>query len=597
MSTISKDLGMVTAYAYAVAGGYTGTEAEFEELLGSIADTLEEFENFSVTVTTLPAGSSATASYADGVLSLGIPKGDKGDTGEQGETGLTPDFSIGTVETLEPGESATATITGTAENPVLSFGIPQGAQGDPGEVTQEAFDVLENSIVKSFGSIEPYLYRKNAYMNAGNIIALNGYDLYRIPANSGDIVSITWDESFYGALGGMYIFQVEHADGTIGQLLSGAPCYVSLPAKLCAVMFGIEDISDVVALYVCVQHGREEFINLAVNRPTTQLVNDAKSVEVVTGDNFIQSQLYYRVAKDWGVFSSPYNTKIVKMHAGDRITIGKTVPGVSGTAMIVNASGTVTQLTAPEYTATEDCIAFIYDNSTISGDIVYYPADPLLISSENVYGALNVDRQFNGLSGVAFGTSLTYRASTSYGFLTRLAELSGITFDNQGIGSSVIKGNMLTAIKAYTGYADKTVCLLEGFVNDWYTGQPLGTYTDATEDTVCGCVRSALNYILSQNANLTVFLILDHYGRNNGGVNCATTAVNSNNVTQYQFYEEIAKVAESLGIPVIKEYEVSQISENTPQYLADNIHLNALGAIQSGQAIWSQMKQYYPNEQ
>lgn len=31
------DLGMVTAYAYAVAGGYTGTEQEFEELLGTIA--------------------------------------------------------------------------------------------------------------------------------------------------------------------------------------------------------------------------------------------------------------------------------------------------------------------------------------------------------------------------------------------------------------------------------------------------------------------------------------------------------------------------------------------------------------------------------
>lgn len=134
MSTINKDLGMVTAYAYAVAGGYTGTEAEFEELLGSIADTLEEFENFSVTVTTLPAGSSATASYADGILSLGIPKGDKGDQGDKGETGLTPDFSIGTVETLEPGESATAAITGTDEAPVLNLGIPQGIKGDQGDV-------------------------------------------------------------------------------------------------------------------------------------------------------------------------------------------------------------------------------------------------------------------------------------------------------------------------------------------------------------------------------------------------------------------------------------------------------------------------------
>lgn len=124
MATVVKDLGAVTAYAYAVAGGYTGTEAEFTELLGNIATDLSEIENLSVTVSTLPAGSSATASYSNGVLSLGIPKGDKGDTG------ATPNITIGTVQKLLPTQDATATITGTAESPVLDLGIPQGYSGD-----------------------------------------------------------------------------------------------------------------------------------------------------------------------------------------------------------------------------------------------------------------------------------------------------------------------------------------------------------------------------------------------------------------------------------------------------------------------------------
>ena len=72
--------------------------------------------------------------------------GAQGPQGIQGETGATPAFAIGTVSTLEPGESATATITGTAENPVLSLGIPQGEQGVPGEVTQEEFDALKSAI-------------------------------------------------------------------------------------------------------------------------------------------------------------------------------------------------------------------------------------------------------------------------------------------------------------------------------------------------------------------------------------------------------------------------------------------------------------------
>ena len=43
--------------------------------------------------------------------------------------GNTPNFTIGTVETLPSGSEATATITGDKENPVLNFGIPKGADG------------------------------------------------------------------------------------------------------------------------------------------------------------------------------------------------------------------------------------------------------------------------------------------------------------------------------------------------------------------------------------------------------------------------------------------------------------------------------------
>ena len=53
----------------------------------------------------------------------------KGDKGEPGADGVTPNLTIGTVETLPPGSDATATITGDKENPVLNLGIPKGADG------------------------------------------------------------------------------------------------------------------------------------------------------------------------------------------------------------------------------------------------------------------------------------------------------------------------------------------------------------------------------------------------------------------------------------------------------------------------------------
>ena len=53
----------------------------------------------------------------------------RGSTGPAGEDGVTPTFTIGTVTTLEPEEEATVTITGTAPDYVLNFGIPRGATG------------------------------------------------------------------------------------------------------------------------------------------------------------------------------------------------------------------------------------------------------------------------------------------------------------------------------------------------------------------------------------------------------------------------------------------------------------------------------------
>lgn len=113
----------------------------------------------SVTVTTLPAGSSATATYdkSTGTLALGIPQGNKGDTGAtgatgatgpqgeqgvQGETGATgatgPQGPAGpanvlTIGSVTSGKVASATITGEAPNQVLNLVLEKGDKGETGE--------------------------------------------------------------------------------------------------------------------------------------------------------------------------------------------------------------------------------------------------------------------------------------------------------------------------------------------------------------------------------------------------------------------------------------------------------------------------------
>ena len=55
-----------------------------------------------------------------------------GKDGEKGNPGITPEIQIGNIETLPPEAEATVSIGGTAEKPILNFGIPKGDAGEDG---------------------------------------------------------------------------------------------------------------------------------------------------------------------------------------------------------------------------------------------------------------------------------------------------------------------------------------------------------------------------------------------------------------------------------------------------------------------------------
>lgn len=87
-----KDLGVVTAYAYAVANGYTGTEEEFEIAMGNLPDAVDSVEaavaiinGLDATVTTGAAGTNASVNYnkVTNKLEFTIPRGDTGEISQE----------------------------------------------------------------------------------------------------------------------------------------------------------------------------------------------------------------------------------------------------------------------------------------------------------------------------------------------------------------------------------------------------------------------------------------------------------------------------------------------------------------------------------
>ena len=132
MDTYKKTLGPVTAYRYAVKGGYSGTEQEFIEMLGNASVAIDELENMTATAETLEPGSDATAVYSEGNLAIGIPKGEQGIRGLQGETGngiqsisLNPDYTL-TISYTDGSEETVGPIRGAKGE--------KGETGETGEI-------------------------------------------------------------------------------------------------------------------------------------------------------------------------------------------------------------------------------------------------------------------------------------------------------------------------------------------------------------------------------------------------------------------------------------------------------------------------------
>ena len=222
------------------------TASQFDQFVAIVIAEVEKVTGMTAEAVTLPPGSDATAEYTNGKLILGIPQGiqgEKGDTGETGngidhvlfnsdyslsivftngeifrtppirgergpqgpqgvpgdtgETGATPDIQIGSVETLPAGSPAEVTITGTPEDPVLNFKLPEGDKGDTGETPDIQIGTVETLPAGSPAEVtitgtpeDPELNFKIPKGDTGEVTLEDLSSLLPLDTATGDIISI-----------------------------------------------------------------------------------------------------------------------------------------------------------------------------------------------------------------------------------------------------------------------------------------------------------------------------------------------------------------------------------------------------------------------
>lgn len=169
-------------------------------------------------------------------------QGQQGAAGPQGPIGATPAISIGTVTTLPAGSQATAEMSGTETNPLLNLGIPKGDKGDkgdavsagsflPGAVVYGKLDETAGKILlyKDFACTESVSYLDAlTFGDTHNALFVYGNKTYQYIGMEPPVIIVTSRTEIVVDTNGDKTIKVETAKLDIMGGLGGTADYVTL---------------------------------------------------------------------------------------------------------------------------------------------------------------------------------------------------------------------------------------------------------------------------------------------------------------------------------------------------------------------------------
>jgi hypothetical protein len=165
-TTIYPSAGVMEFRVHRNANDTLGTVDPTIDINGIIDDLHKAGQNVKVVATnTLPAGSKASVTQSitngENQLTFNIPQGIQG---EKGNVGPAPTLKIGTVTKLNPDQAPTADLTGDNGTYTLDLGIPQGVQGETNATATNTLNVA-NSVDAKISNLPT---STNIYSNLPN---------------------------------------------------------------------------------------------------------------------------------------------------------------------------------------------------------------------------------------------------------------------------------------------------------------------------------------------------------------------------------------------------------------------------------------------
>lgn len=240
------------------------------------------------------------------------------------------------------------------------------------------------------------------------------------------------------------------------------------------------------------------------------------------------------------------------------------------------------------------------DNDTVDSIWLYGRLDLCYKTANDKYARQKINTfenylcgmQWKGKTWYAYGTSITSVHQNTGKYPTYLAQMSGMTLVEKGIGGGGIgnlgaysQGQVYNAICNITdGKLNADLISLETGANDVNADVPLGTIYDEGQTTLAGCLNDCLRY-LQANTNAQIV------------VTCSpanTTKPESAN----KYYEWAAMVEQICHLNRVHFLNAdnnmgwAKLADSTKGqlYVVDNIHQTDLGGYIMAQNLWYQLR-------
>lgn len=189
MSVIRKDLGIATAYGYAVSKGYTGTEEEFAELMASYATVAEEAQEAAeqatqAVQTAQAAANSATTKAGEAATSASGAAASASQAG-QSATAAAGSASTASAKAAEAGTSA----TNAAASETAATQAAQTATTKAGEASASATAASQSATAAAGSASDASDDADRAETAAGSVSAA----AEQIATNTADIADLKDD--------------------------------------------------------------------------------------------------------------------------------------------------------------------------------------------------------------------------------------------------------------------------------------------------------------------------------------------------------------------------------------------------------------------